>query len=84
MQRQFTDRLLDALKDGKWHRVEDVQHATGLDARKTKLILSFMKEFNLIETNKKTDQVRLSHLTKQFLEKLNNTDPAKSYEEITA
>jgi DNA-binding IclR family transcriptional regulator len=84
MQRRDTDKLLDALRDGRWHKTEELQQATGLDARKTKLILSFMNEFNLIETDKKTDQVRLSRLTKRFLEKLNDTDPTKPYEEITA
>jgi hypothetical protein len=84
MQRQDTDKLLDALKDGRWHRTEDVQHATGLGARKTKLILSFMNKFDLIQTDEKTNKIRLSRLTKQFLEKLDDTDPAKSYEEITA
>jgi hypothetical protein len=85
MQRQIAiDKLLDSLKDGRWHSAEEVQQASGLDARRTKLILSFMNEFNLIQTDKKTNKIRLSRLTKQFLEKLNETDPKKSYEEITA
>jgi len=84
MQRQNTDKLLDALKDGRWHNEEDVQHATELDTRKTKLILSFMNEFNLIHTDRKTNQVRLSSLTKKFLEKLNDTGHGESYEKITA
>jgi DNA-binding IclR family transcriptional regulator len=84
MQRRDTDKLLEALRNGRWHKTEELQKATGLDTRKTKLILAFMNEFNLIETDKKTSQVRLSRLTKQFLEKLNETDPKKSYEEITA
>jgi hypothetical protein len=84
MQRRDPDKLLDALKDGRWHRTEDVQHATRLDAEKTKLILSFMNTFKFIETDKKTNKIRLSRLTKQFLEKLNDADPAESYEEMTA
>lgn len=84
MQMQCADKLLYALKDGRWHKAEDVQHMTGLDAKKMKLMLSFMNEFNLIETDKKVNQVRLSRLTKQFLKKLNESDPRESYEEITA
>ena len=84
MQRRDTDKLLDALRDGRWHKAEDLQRVVGLDARKTKLILAFMNEFKLTETDQKTNKVRLSHLTKTFLEKLNNTDPKKPYEEITA
>ena len=84
MQRRDTDKLLDALKDGRWHKTEDVQHATGLDAKKTKLILSFMNEFNLVQMDEKTNKIRLCRLTKQFLEKLNDINPTKPYEEITA
>jgi DNA-binding IclR family transcriptional regulator len=84
MQRRDTDKLLDTLRDGRWHKTEELQQAAGLDARKTRLILAFMNEFKLTETDKKTNKVRLSRLTKQFLEKLNDTDPTKSYEEITA
>jgi len=84
MQNLCTDKLLDALKDGRWHKAEEVQHSGGLDSRRMNLVLSFMNEFNLIQTDKKTHKIRLSRLTKEFLEKLNHIDATKSYEEITA
>lgn len=80
MTNQSIDKVLDVLKDGKWHTPEEITNRTRIEEPKIKLITSFIQRFQFIQIDKK-GKIKLTSLTKKFLEK---TDPAPFYEEITA
>jgi DNA polymerase III delta subunit len=84
MDRQAIDKLLDALMDGKWHTAREIIDKTRIEEHKLKLITSFLREFQFIQEDKKTERIKLKTSTKELLEKLGKTDPNSSYEEITA
>jgi predicted transcriptional regulator len=85
MEKQDVDKLLDVLKDGKWHSIEQIVQKTGIEEYKAKLVISFLEQFHFVHTDKKTGKIKLTALTKQFLEKLeDHTRPSSFYEEMIA
>lgn len=84
MEKQDGDKLLDVLKDGKWHTAKEIMDKTRIEEHKEKLLMSFLREFEFIQADKKADRMRLNPSTKEFLEKLGKINPTSSYEEITA
>jgi len=83
MDRQVIDKILDALKDGKSHTLDEVREKAGVKEPKTELIITFLEKYQFVEMNKRGN-VRLTTPTKQFLDELDRTDPPAFYEEITA
>ncbi|HVP26266.1 MAG TPA: hypothetical protein VMT26_01195 [Candidatus Bathyarchaeia archaeon] len=83
MDKQATDRILDALKNGRYHTPKEITEKAAMEERKVRLIIAFLEKFQFIDIDK-NGNIKLSNLTKQFLQKLNETDPTSSYEEITA
>jgi DNA-binding IclR family transcriptional regulator len=75
------DQILDILKDGKWHSLQEIIDQTKIQERKVRLITSFLQKFQLVQLEKKNKRIRVDALTKQFIEMI---DPTTSYEEITA
>jgi hypothetical protein len=84
MKKQDVDKFLDALKNGKWHTTTEIAGKTKIEEHKLKLLTSFLRKFEFIQTDKKTDRMRLNPSTKKFLDKLGEVNPTSSYEEITA
>lgn len=83
MDKQATDRILETLKNGRYHTLKEITEKTAMEERKVRLIIAFLEKFQFINVDK-NENIKLSTLTKQFLHKLNETDPTSSYEEITA
>jgi len=84
MEKQDIDKLLDALRDGKWHTQKQIVQETGIEEYKAKLIIAFLRRFQFIQTHKKTRKIKLNILTRQFLEKLANPKSSSFYEEMIA
>jgi DNA-binding IclR family transcriptional regulator len=83
VEKQGIDKLIDALKDGKWHSIEQIVQKTGIEKPKAKLVIAFLEQFQFIERDKR--KIKLNPLTKQLLEKLEDSDNASSfYEEMIA
>jgi hypothetical protein len=83
MDTQTIDKILYTLKDGKQHTLEEITQKTGTKEPKAKLVIAFLQKFQFIEVNK-NGSIKLNPLTKEFLDKLDKTDPNSFYEEITA
>lgn len=83
MDRQEIDRILDALKDGKKHTLEDIRQRAGTKDTKAILILTFLGKFEFVEMDKERN-VKLKPLIKRFLDRLDRTGSTSFYEEITA
>lgn len=83
MNKQAIDKILDILKNGKQHTLEEITEKTGIKEPKVRIITAFLQKFQFIKVNK-NGNIKLRALIKQFLDKLDKTDPKPSYEEITA
>jgi len=83
MDKQAIDKILDALKNGRYHAPKEITEKIGIKEPKVRLIIAFLEEFQFIDADK-DGNIKLNALTKQFLHKLDETDPTSSYEEITA
>jgi DNA-binding IclR family transcriptional regulator len=77
------DKILDTLRDGKQHTLEEIMQKTGIKEPQIRLITAFLQEYQFIEVNK-DGTIKLNPQTKEFRDKLNKTDPDTFYEEITA
>jgi DNA-binding IclR family transcriptional regulator len=84
MDKQTIDKILDALKNGNQHTLLEITEKTNIQEPKAKLIVSFLQKFQFVQVDKRNGKIRLSSLTRQFLEKLDKHDPTAFYEEITA
>jgi hypothetical protein len=83
MGKQDIDKLLEALTDGKWHTLEEIVQKTGIEEYRAKLVISFLQQFQFIQIDKKNGKIKLSTLTRRFLEKLGDPNEASSfYEEM--
>ena len=83
MDKPAIDQILITLKDGKQHTPSEIAQKTGIKEPKIRLAIAFLQEFQFIEADK-NGNIKLNHLTREFLNKLDKTDPDSSYEEITA
>jgi hypothetical protein len=84
MEKQDVDKLIDALKDGKWHTQQQIVQKTGVEEYKAKLVLAFLRRFQFIQTDRKTRNIKLTLLTRQLLEKLANPKALSFYEDMIA
>ncbi|MGQ9566185.1 MAG: hypothetical protein ACUVT5_06545 [Candidatus Bathyarchaeales archaeon] len=78
------DVLFEVLRDGEWHSLNEIISKTGMDKEKTKLIVSFLEEFDFIRMDREKKKVRLDVLTRRFLEKIEKHETAARCQEITA
>jgi DNA-binding IclR family transcriptional regulator len=75
MDEQDIDKILDALKNGRSHALKELTQETGIKEPKTRLIIAFLEKFQFVEVGK-DGNIKLNRLTKQFLDKLDKTDPS--------
>jgi hypothetical protein len=83
MDKPATDKILDTLKNGEYHTLEEITQKTAAKTHKARLVIEFLQKFQFIEINK-NEKIKLTTLTKQFLDNLDEAGSAPFYEEITA
>lgn len=75
------DEILELLKNGEWHSLEEVTDKTQLQGSKVKLITSFLAEYEFLETNKKEKKIKLSPGLLLFLKKIENIETEETQTE---
>jgi hypothetical protein len=83
MDKQATDKILNTLKNGEYHTLQEITQKTASKEPNARLIIEFLQKFQFIQIDK-NQKIKLSTLTKQFLDKLDEAGSAPFYEEITA
>jgi DNA-binding IclR family transcriptional regulator len=64
------DEILWLLKDGKWHKLEEITKNLALPKIKAELAVSFLAEYDFIQLNKNNRRVKLQPSTLEFVEEL--------------
>ena len=63
------DRILDFLKDGKWHDLSQLTEKFSLSESEAKLIVSFLREFDFIEVDMRGRKTKLHPTMHEFFNK---------------
>ena len=61
------DRILEPLKDGKWHNLEEVNRDMGLPEDTLEEIIGFFAKYRFIQLDRKQRRVKLTSLVLKFL-----------------
>jgi hypothetical protein len=72
------DDILWLLKDGKWHKLEEIKTNLALPKIKTDLAVSFLAEYNFIQLNKNNGRAKLHPSTLEFVKEIQNLEKEAS------
>lgn len=59
--------VLDMLRDGKWHGLEEIRKEMGLNRNQVRQIAEFLKQYEFITFDEAKKKVRLEEAAKEFL-----------------
>ena len=68
------DEILDLLKNGEWHGIEEVADKIRLHNSKVELITSFLAEYDFLQFDKKERKIKLSPQLLVFLKKIEDVE----------
>jgi len=63
------DKILEPLKDGKWHHLKEINEAVGLPEDKMEEIMRFLAKYRLIQLDRNSNKARLTSSVLEFLKK---------------
>ena len=61
--------LLEALGDGKWHGVQELQLRLQLDEQKFKNMTAFLNKYNFVEVDEEKGKVKINRDFRELLAK---------------
>jgi hypothetical protein len=62
-----TEILIELLKDGKWHTLEEMSRRARLHEFKVQVLAEFLADYSFLELNKKERRARSSKAFETFL-----------------
>jgi len=68
------DEVLELLKNGKWHSLNEVMEKSRLSEFKAETVVNFLAEYNLIQLDREREKARLTPPTLSFLEKIQRVE----------
>lgn len=69
MQSQI-NKVLELLRDGKWHTIKDVSQKSKIQEFKINVLTDFLAEYSFLDINKKDKKARLAQVFVEFLEEI--------------
>ncbi len=64
------DNILWLLKDGEWYHLKDIAEKTAVPEVKVEIALSFLREYNFVQLNKKFRRAKLQPSIIKFIDKI--------------
>ena len=64
------EEILELLKDGKWHDLNEIIKETRLTRSRLEKITNFLAEYNFIQLDKEAQKARVTPPTQSFLKKI--------------
>lgn len=68
------DEIMELLKDGKWHGMNEVTEKSRLSEFKAETVMSFLAEYDFIQLDKERRKARLTPPTLDFLEEIQRVE----------
>lgn len=68
------DAILSILKDEKWHNLAEIAKKLALDEFRVKMIVSFLSEYGFIDFDKKSQKIKLTSLTREFIDEISHDE----------
>jgi DNA-binding IclR family transcriptional regulator len=68
------DEILWFLKDGKWHKLEEITKKLALPKIKAELAVSFLREYDFIQLNENDRRVKLQPSTLEFVNEIQHLE----------
>jgi hypothetical protein len=65
--KRTTENLIELLKDGKWHTLEELSRIAKLHEFKVQVLAEFLADYSFLELNKKERRARSSKAFEKFL-----------------
>jgi len=72
------DEILWLLKDGKWHKLEEITKNLALPKIKAELAVSFLAEYDFIQLNKISGIAKLQPSTLEFVNEIQQLETEAS------
>ena len=72
------DEILWLLKDGKWHKLEEIIKKLALPKIKAELAVSFLSEYDFIQINKTDRRAKLQPSTLEFVKEIQHLEKETS------
>ena len=72
------DEILWLLKDGKWHKLEEITRNLALPKIKAELAVSFLAEYDFIQLNKTSRRAKLQPSTLEFVKEIQQLEKEAS------
>jgi DNA-binding IclR family transcriptional regulator len=72
------DEILWLLKDGKWHKLEEITKNLALPKIKAELAVSFLAEYDFIQLNKISGRAKLQPSTLEFVNEIQQLETEAS------
>jgi predicted transcriptional regulator len=63
--------MIDALKDGEWHLIAEVVEKCDFSMDEAKSLIEFLRKYEFIEVDAKTQEIRITSSLQKFLLKAN-------------
>lgn len=60
-------RFLEILDDGQWHLLEEIQRGSKIEEDQIRRIVKFLREYDFIVVDEKSQRVRLEETVQRFL-----------------
>ena len=64
------DDILLLLKDGEWHDLQEIAEKVALSHTKTEVVFSFLAEYDFVQLNENTKEVKLQSPLLKFINEL--------------
>jgi len=69
MQSQI-DKIIELLKDGKWHSIKEISQKSKIHEFKIEILAHFLADYSFLKLNKKEREAKLSEVFAEFLKKI--------------
>lgn len=70
------DKVVELLKDGKWHTIKEISQKSKLHEFKIEILTNFLANYSFLKLNKKERKAKLSEVFVEFLKKISRLQKA--------
>lgn len=77
------DQILLLLKDGNWHKLEEIMQIVSLSQDKTEKIVSFLNEYEFVDLRDNSKEVKIQSTIREFIKEIQRLEKEASESTIS-